>query len=463
MAWRLLTECYDRDFDGMTDSEWRVFCVICRHANDDTGDDCFPSTALLAKKSRLHKSTVPQQIQGLEAKGWIKTKQEPGKKRFFFVNIDRVLSCPFVGGEEPRPLCDSIPPRDSEPLCNPRPLRNPIGEGSDKSGGRGLTSQTRREHIKEQLKEQNNFSSLMTSEEAVFPKNDVTRNEITVNDVYGKQGLPSTTITATVNDVYGKGKRRLPITDKEQIKNRQEYFSRENRFGDGDADLHGGAEVHPLCDPKPLCDFGGEVYPENVGVSESDLFGGETFGTDYADQPHSPKHAENRLNPLISNGNTVAAAMGRNPADSDCKNADNPLNQKENGDAETPARTAEQKPEKAKKQKAVFCTTERPDDVDPDLWNDFITHRKAKRAPVTATVIKRMRSAATECQMTLSQAMEMTVTRGWQGFEARYVLKDRKESAGNRKLPAHKDPTIKFDDDYYNQRVDPNDIWGFLK
>lgn len=39
----------------------------------------------------------------------------------------------------------------------------------------------------------------------------------TINDVYGKQGLPSTTITDTVNDVYGKGKQRLPITDKEQI------------------------------------------------------------------------------------------------------------------------------------------------------------------------------------------------------------------------------------------------------
>lgn len=39
----------------------------------------------------------------------------------------------------------------------------------------------------------------------------------TVNDVYGKQGLPSTTITDTVNDVYGKGKQRLPITGKEQI------------------------------------------------------------------------------------------------------------------------------------------------------------------------------------------------------------------------------------------------------
>lgn len=39
----------------------------------------------------------------------------------------------------------------------------------------------------------------------------------TVNDVYGKQRLPSTKITDTVNDVYGKGKQRLPITDKEQI------------------------------------------------------------------------------------------------------------------------------------------------------------------------------------------------------------------------------------------------------
>lgn len=164
MAWRLLTECYDRVFDGMTDSEWRVFCVICRHAKDETGDDCFPSTALLAQKSRLHKSTVPQQIQGLEEKGWIRTKQEPGKKRFFFVNMKRVLNCPFVGGQEPNPLWDSIPSRDPEPLCNPRPLRDPMGEGSDKSGGRGLTSQTRREHIKEQVREHISLSSLSASE-----------------------------------------------------------------------------------------------------------------------------------------------------------------------------------------------------------------------------------------------------------------------------------------------------------
>lgn len=67
------------------------------------------------------------------------------------------------------------------------------------------------------------LAALETKRVIVLKKHVARPSEITftVNDVYGKQGLPSTTITATVNDVYGKGKRRLPITDKEQISNRQ--------------------------------------------------------------------------------------------------------------------------------------------------------------------------------------------------------------------------------------------------
>lgn len=79
----------------------------------------------------------------------------------------------------------------------------------------------------------------------------------TVNDVYGKQELPSTTITATVNDVYGKGKRRLPITDKEQIKNRQVLIGDFHPRAEvqGDAKEHPRAEVtdNPVqkCTPTP--------------------------------------------------------------------------------------------------------------------------------------------------------------------------------------------------------------------
>lgn len=65
----------------------------------------------------------------------------------------------------------------------------------------------------------------------------------TVNDVYGKRGLPSTTITATVNDVYGKGKQRLPITDKEQIKNRQVLID--------DFQPHAQDEVAPIMGGTP--------------------------------------------------------------------------------------------------------------------------------------------------------------------------------------------------------------------
>lgn len=77
---------------------------------------------------------------------------------------------------------------------------------------------------------------------------------------------------------------------------------------------------------------------------------------------------------------------------------------------------------KAKKVRNSFVTASKPDDVPQALWDDFITHRRAKKAPVTETVITRTRSQAQKCGMTLAEALEMTVARGWQGFEARYVL-----------------------------------------
>lgn len=87
----------------------------------------------------------------------------------------------------------------------------------------------------------------------------------------------------------------------------------------------------------------------------------------------------------------------------------------------------EEKREK-KNPKTTFSIP-RPEDVPEQLWADFVTHRKAKKAPVTETVIKRTRSQAAQCGMSLSDALEMTVTRGWQGFEARYVLNDKSPSS----------------------------------
>lgn len=84
----------------------------------------------------------------------------------------------------------------------------------------------------------------------------------------------------------------------------------------------------------------------------------------------------------------------------------------------------EEKPKSRKVSERSSFSIPRPEDVPEQLWADFVTHRKAKKAPITETVIKRTRSEAAKCSMTLSQAIEMMVARGWQGFEARFVLKD---------------------------------------
>lgn len=177
----------------------------------------------------------------------------------------------------------------------------------------------------------------------------------TVNDVYGKRGLPSTTITATVNDVYGKGKRCLPITDKEQIKNRQVLID--------DFQPHAQDEVAPT-----------------MGVTPT-------------------------VNPSPHDGQGVAPTMGLtgSPHGGGCKRKEK---------------------RKEKESSKTYFSIPRPEDVPEQLWADFVTHRKAKKAPITETVIKRTRSEAAKCSMTLSQAIEMMVARGWQGFEARFVLKD---------------------------------------
>lgn len=152
---RLLFECYDRTFEGMTDSEWRVFCAICKHANDETGGDCFPGTLLLAKESRLHKNTVPPQIKSLEEKKWIRTEQESGKRRYFFVDVGRILSCPRIGSN------DSVPLQEPVPLNNSVPLQEPVADGYRKIEGTGTESCTRRDQLKEQ---EENISSSSTSD-----------------------------------------------------------------------------------------------------------------------------------------------------------------------------------------------------------------------------------------------------------------------------------------------------------
>jgi uncharacterized protein YdaU (DUF1376 family) len=67
---------------------------------------------------------------------------------------------------------------------------------------------------------------------------------------------------------------------------------------------------------------------------------------------------------------------------------------------------------------------DRPDDVSQSVWDDFLLHRKAKKATVTETVLSSIRKEATKAKWTMEDALKETCARNWQSFKADWVLKE---------------------------------------
>lgn len=63
--------------------------------------------------------------------------------------------------------------------------------------------------------------------------------------------------------------------------------------------------------------------------------------------------------------------------------------------------------------------------------NDFLAIRKKKRAPLTETALGEIQREAVKAGLTLHKALEKCCARGWQGFEAGWVI----ESAQGRPAP----------------------------
>lgn len=61
--------------------------------------------------------------------------------------------------------------------------------------------------------------------------------------------------------------------------------------------------------------------------------------------------------------------------------------------------------------------------VDEQTAADWLTLRKAVKAPPTATAINMMAKQANQAGMTLNQALELCCMNGWRGFKAEWVQK----------------------------------------
>lgn len=76
-----------------------------------------------------------------------------------------------------------------------------------------------------------------------------------------------------------------------------------------------------------------------------------------------------------------------------------------------------QKEQKKGRASAPVC----PDDVDPQTWADWLALRKAKRAPVTETVVEGARKEAGKAGMALGDFLAVWCRRGSQGLEADWL------------------------------------------
>ena len=63
----------------------------------------------------------------------------------------------------------------------------------------------------------------------------------------------------------------------------------------------------------------------------------------------------------------------------------------------------------------------KPLDVPNQVWEDFLNLRKAKKAPLTFTALKRIENEAKRAQMPLVDVLTICCERGWQGFCAEWM------------------------------------------
>lgn len=68
-----------------------------------------------------------------------------------------------------------------------------------------------------------------------------------------------------------------------------------------------------------------------------------------------------------------------------------------------------------------------PEGVSVEVWNEFIAHRKAKKARVTPLVVDSIAKQAAKAGWTLENALKEVIVRNWQSFNADWVAgKDSK-------------------------------------
>jgi hypothetical protein len=91
-------------------------------------------------------------------------------------------------------------------------------------------------------------------------------------------------------------------------------------------------------------------------------------------------------------------------------------------------REKEKEKEKEKETKKKATVVACPDFVEQQVWDDFLSIRKAKNAPMSETALRAIEREAKKAGWSLNMAISESVSRGWQSFKAEWVKEKLNQS-----------------------------------
>ena len=174
--------------------------------------------------------------------------------------------------------------------------------------------------------------------------------------------------------------------------------------------------IHQVASPSRLKTFKG-VTAVNVGVDNPVQM---VVGVTKVSLPIMNHHKEPKIEPsressaMASHSSTQTNLFPTNPNEGHTSGSATAKLKSADGKETAPHCAA---PPRNKKLSLVA----RPNGVSEQVWDDFISLRKAKRAPLSATALASIAKEAEKAAMHIEEALTECVTRGWQSFKAEWM------------------------------------------
>lgn len=138
------------------------------------------------------------------------------------------------------------------------------------------------------------------------------------------------------------------------------------------------------------------------------------------DQEIAKYHGNTSQRALAGKASAAQKALKKQQAlNGKSTDVETPLNEEPTRIHNQEPKTVNQEPIKEEGERAKALA--RPDDVELQVWTDWVKLRKAKKAPVTETVLKAARKEAALAGMELGAFLEVWCARGSQGLSADWL------------------------------------------